>query len=111
MPVTTDRKLRFPQVHELVDLDVGTTPLLQAIALDEMELVRALRTKDEEVFLDSDNLKDLRELLNDVRNSSVLILFQSRHVLERPWCLLEMYTAVMERVPIVALNCLGKGCT
>jgi len=39
----------------------------------------------------------------------VLVLFQSRKVLERPWCLLELYTAVMEGVPIVALNCAGKG--
>ena len=37
------------------------------------------------------------------------MLFQSRKVLERPWCILELYTAVMEGVPIVALNCTGKG--
>ena len=37
------------------------------------------------------------------------MLFQSSKVLERPWCLLELYTAVMEGVPIVALNCAGKG--
>jgi len=37
------------------------------------------------------------------------VLFQSSKVLERPWCLLELYTAVMEGVPIVALNCAGKG--
>ena len=39
----------------------------------------------------------------------MLVLFQSSKVLERPWCLLELYTAVMEGVPIVALNCAGKG--
>ena len=39
----------------------------------------------------------------------MVVLFQSRKVLERPWCLLELYTAVMEGVPIVALNCAGKG--
>ena len=53
--------------------------------------------------------QDLRELLKHVKESSVLVLFQSRNVLERPWCLLELYTAVMEGVPIVALNCAGKG--
>ena len=37
------------------------------------------------------------------------MLFQSSKVLERPWCLLELYTAVMEGVPIVALNCAGRG--
>ena len=54
-------------------------------------------------------LQDLRELLQHVKDSSVLVLFQSRKVLERPWCLLELYTAVMENVPIVALNCAGRG--
>ena len=39
----------------------------------------------------------------------MLVLFQSSKVLERPWCLLELYTAVMEGVPIVARNCAGKG--
>ena len=53
--------------------------------------------------------QDLRELLKHVKDSSVLVLFQSSKVLERPWCLLELYTAVMEGVPIVALNCAGKG--
>jgi len=47
-------------------------------------------------------------LLKHVKESSVLVLFQSSKVLERPWCLLELYTAVMEGVPIVALNCAGK---
>ena len=54
-------------------------------------------------------MQDLRELLQHVKDSSVLVLFQSRKVLERPWCLLELYTAIMENVPIVALNCAGKG--
>ena len=58
---------------------------------------------------DSDNLQDLRELLLHVVNSNVLILFQSKKVLERPWCLLELYTAVTHHIPIIALNCAGKG--
>ena len=58
---------------------------------------------------DSDNLFDLRSLLGHVKNSDVLVLFQSKEVLQRPWCLLELYTAITEGVPIVALNCIGKG--
>ena len=37
------------------------------------------------VFLDSDDLNDLRLLLGHVRNSSVLVLLQSKGVLTRPW--------------------------
>jgi len=39
----------------------------------------------------------------------VLILFQSKKVLERPWCLLELYAAATNGIPIVALSCAGKG--
>jgi hypothetical protein len=45
-------------------------------------------------FLDSDDLFDLRALLEDVKNSQCLVLFQTAGVLKRPWCLLELYTAV-----------------
>ena len=39
----------------------------------------------------------------------MLILFQSKKVLERPWCLLELYAAATNGIPIVALSCAGKG--
>ena len=56
------------------------------------------------VFLDSDDLKDLRELLVAVRESDCLLLFQSSGVLTRPWCLLEIYHAVLAHVPIITIN-------
>ena len=37
-----ERKLRFPQVHELVDISAGTTPLLQAVRQNDLELVHLL---------------------------------------------------------------------
>ena len=40
------------------------------------------------VFLDSDNLRDLNELLAEVRQSSVMTILQSAELLQRPWCLL-----------------------
>jgi hypothetical protein len=47
-----------------------------------------------ECFLDSDDLRDLRELLDSVRDSDVLVIVQSVEILTRPWCLLEMVAAV-----------------
>ena len=38
-----------------------------------------------EVFLDSDDLKDLRLLLDHVRESDALVVLQSAEVLHRPW--------------------------
>ena len=42
-----------------------------------------------DVFLDSDNLNDLQKLMSHVRDSEVLVLFQTREVLLRPFCILE----------------------
>ena len=39
-----------------------------------------------QVFLDSDDLKDLSQLQQHVRHSDVFVLLQTKHVLERPWC-------------------------
>ena len=56
------------------------------------------------VFLDSDDLSDLRKLCEQVVQSDVLILLLTKDVLTRPWCLIELYTAVTNRVPIVTVN-------
>jgi hypothetical protein len=60
------------------------------------------------VFLDSDDLIDLRELLRIVARSDVFVLLQTSNVLARPWCLLETYTAILNHVPIVAINVEGS---
>ena len=59
------------------------------------------------VFLDSDDLSDLTKLLDQVEESDILLLFQSRNVLCRPYCLLELYTAVEKGIPIVAMRVRG----
>ena len=58
-------------------------------------------------FLNSDDLTDLRKLLQDVAHSDVLLLFQSANVLTRPYCLLELNTAIAAKVPIIAINVRG----
>ena len=70
----------------------------------QAELERALRCP---CFLDSDDLVDLRQLLDHVRKSDVLLLFQSASVLTRPYCLLELHTALEAHVPIVAVHVRG----
>ena len=62
---------------------------------------------DLNLFLDSDDLFDLRALLEDVKQSDCFILFQSAGVLTRPWCLMEIVTAINSAVPIVCINVLG----
>jgi hypothetical protein len=56
------------------------------------------------VFLNSDDLKDLSQLVKHVRNSAVLLLVQSKSCLTRPHCLVELITAIKYDVPIVGLS-------
>lgn len=63
-----------------------------------------LRVSSEQVFLDADNLSDLRDLLKEVRQSDVFILMLTDGVLSRPWCLAELGAAVKASVPIVVLR-------
>ena len=58
-------------------------------------------------FLDSDDLRDLGSLVNHVKDSDVLVLLQTKSILTRPWCLIEMITAMDAGVPIVGV-CLTK---
>ena len=71
------------------------------------ELMRGLRVQDEQVFLDSDNLTDLRELLDHVKDSDVVVLMLTDAVLSRAWCLAELDTAVRANIPIVVLQVSG----
>ena len=68
------------------------------------ELNRALRLPPDQVFLDADNLTDLRDLLHCVENSDVFILMWTDGVLSRPWCLAEIHAAAEARVPILVLK-------
>lgn len=52
------------------------------------------------VFLDSNDLTDLRTLFNHVKASDVLVVLATEGVLERPWCLLEIYQAQKHGVPV-----------
>ena len=61
------------------------------------------------VFLDSDNLKDIRDLFEGVRNSDALLLLATRDVLTRPYVLLELWTAANARIPVIVLVIEGGG--
>ena len=66
----------------------------------QKELEEALEGR--RVFLDSDDLHDLTRLREAVVQSDALVLLQSAHVLERPWCLIEIMTALEKVFPSLA---------
>lgn len=68
------------------------------------ELVKRLRAKEEQIFLDSDNLFDLRELLDSVAESDAIVLLYTAGVLSRPWCLLELQAAAKSKRPLILIR-------
>jgi len=67
------------------------------------------KLKSNQVFLDSNSLEDIRNLINLVKASKVLVLLQTKNVLARPMCLAEIFTAVSHQIPIVTVNVEGLG--
>lgn len=55
-------------------------------------------------FLDSDDLKNLTKLKDHVRSSDCVLLLQTKSVLTRPWCIVELLTAIDSGVPIVGVS-------
>ena len=56
------------------------------------------------VFLDSDDFVDLTRLKEHVRQSKCFLLVQIRSVLTRPWCIVELITAIEAGVPIIGVS-------
>merc|ERR1712032_1432832 len=61
------------------------------------------------VFVDSTDLQDLSLLMQHVRKSYYLLLLLTPGVLKRPWCLLEIVTAVQNDVEIVPVEIVRPG--
>merc|ERR1719440_1323312 len=85
-------------------VEAGTEALLLR---DEMErLIRKDPTNHaanfySPVFIDSEDLVDLRRLANHVRGSLALIILLTPDIFTRPWCLLEMVAAKRSGRPYV----------
>lgn len=59
-----------------------------------------------QVFLDSDDLRDVEDLFNIVRTSTrTLVVLLTSEVLKRPWCVGEIVTAKRNQVQILPVVC------
>eukprot|EP00427_Karlodinium_veneficum_P067068 CAMPEP_0169317752 /NCGR_PEP_ID=MMETSP1017-20121227/6888_1 /TAXON_ID=342587 /ORGANISM="Karlodinium micrum, Strain CCMP2283" /LENGTH=471 /DNA_ID=CAMNT_0009411917 /DNA_START=1 /DNA_END=1413 /DNA_ORIENTATION=- len=61
------------------------------------------------LFLDSEDLSDLEQLKEHVKQSHNIVLLLTREVLLRPWCLVEIVTAVQHRIPVKLVTVQKKG--
>jgi len=72
-------------------------------ATDEMRRAVRAMSSHRLFFLDSTDLKDLKGLVDFVRNCSAFVLLLSRQVLTRPWCLVELAAAHAHKKNIVVV--------
>lgn len=62
------------------------------------------------IFIDSEDLIDLTRLKEHVEKSISLVLLLTPDVLSRPWCLIEIVTAVRSKVNLVPVEVQRDGC-
>lgn len=75
-----------------------------------LQLLLQKRLKHKRVYLDSTDADDIRKILSaGVACSDTLLFVQTSGVLTRPWCLLEVYTALRNNVPVLPLVIEGSG--
>ena len=90
--------------------ECGTEARLVQQNLKQIIVKGPIKGGGHDIFLDSDDLSDLRNLLQHVKDTQVLVLLQSKGVLTRPWVIMELHTAITSGVPIVALNVQKGSC-
>lgn len=61
------------------------------------------------VFLDSEDLNDLEDVQKQVQCSHNVALLLTRNVLTRPWCLVEIVTAIQMNIPVIPVQLEKKG--
>lgn len=61
------------------------------------------------IFLDSDNLLSLSDLMNIVKQTMTLTVLLTHSTFYRPWCICEIYTAATAGIPILPIDILGHG--
>lgn len=101
MEVRSKLSQHFSRLHHFVflshyKLEAGTEAALVRTELAQLfrgDLTHAASRLEVPVFLDSDNLSNLEDLMEKVRMSHNLVLLLTKNVLSRPWVLLELVTA------------------
>ena len=106
----TNTRKAFAAFLSHYKLECGTEARLVQQTLKPIFEESPIEGSSNEVFLDSDDLSDLRKLLLHVVQTKVLVLLQSKGVLTRPWVIMELHTAITNDVPIVALNIQKDSC-
>ena len=60
------------------------------------------KSNDRNMFLGSNDLKDLHQLLDQVRSSQALVIIFTENYFTRPWCVAELVAAHQAKIPLVS---------
>jgi CRP-like cAMP-binding protein len=85
----------------------GTEAALMRQELEQLlqaEHPAVIRGMESPIFLDSEDLESTDDILARVRSSSNLVLLLTNGVLTRPWCLIEIATAVRHGVEVIPVE-------
>jgi len=88
-------------------VESGTEAALMRQELEQLlqaEHPAAIRGMESPIFLDSEDLESTDDILARVRSSSNLVLLLTNGVLLRPWCLIEIATAVRHGVEVIPVQ-------
>lgn len=87
-------------------LEAGTEAALMHLELENLiqQLQHSAKRCEVPIFLDSENLLDLAQLKTHVERSHSVALLLTKGVLSRPWCLVEIVTAVRKRIPVLPVR-------
>eukprot|EP01045_Picozoa_sp_COSAG04_P024711 COSAG04_NODE_3128_length_3138_cov_1.575189_3_plen_351_part_00 len=89
-----------------VEMQPEPTPPNPSATTGALRTVQSVQRRGRRNFIDTEDLAiiSLRQLIKEVRNTQVLVLLLSREVMTRPWCLVEIHTALTYGIPIVLIQ-------
>mmetsp|Transcript_115646 Transcript_115646/g.180713 ORF Transcript_115646/g.180713 Transcript_115646/m.180713 type:complete len:368 (+) Transcript_115646:2-1105(+) len=91
-------------------IEAGTeATLLQGAFADILEADGTIGVNSAGIFLDSEDLSDLKKLVDHVKRTQNLVLLLTPLLLTRPWCLVEIVTAIRSGVHIVPVEIVRPG--
>lgn len=93
----------------------GASARLMKLMLNHLLVAQANKDNCDEqdvplnIFLDSDNLVSLSELMKNIRQTMTLTALLTRSLFYRPWCVCEIWTAATSGTPFLPVEIIGSG--
>jgi hypothetical protein len=71
-------------------------------------LVSEFKIPKDLIFLDTENLRSIKDLAEEMRASRYVVCLLTKSYLTRPWCLIELYEAIVHEKALIPVEVLGQ---